>query len=71
MRALIVGAGWFGCEIARILEDNEIEFDIVDKTNTFFLGHHLKIKTDYISVDFIIVAHILQGMNVGLGSTIS
>lgn len=42
MRALIVGAGWFGCEIARILEDNEIEFDIVDKTNTFFSGSSSK-----------------------------
>lgn len=42
MKALIIGAGWFGCQIARILEDNGIEFDIVDKTNEFFSGSSSK-----------------------------
>lgn len=41
-RALVIGAGWFGCEIASILDDMDIKFDIIDKTNGFFNGSSSK-----------------------------
>lgn len=37
MRVLVVGTGWYGCEVARKLEALGVEFDIVDRTNDFFV----------------------------------
>lgn len=36
MRALVIGTGWFGCEVAATLERMGIEFDMLDKNDTFF-----------------------------------
>lgn len=36
MRVLIVGAGLYGCEIAKSLQSLGIDFDIVDRNNDFF-----------------------------------
>ncbi len=36
MRALVIGTGWFGCEVAATLESLGIEFDMLDKNNAFF-----------------------------------
>ena len=39
MKALIIGAGWFGSEIAQILDKiDDVDFDIVDMNNSFFSG---------------------------------
>lgn len=36
MKVLVVGAGWYGCEVARKLEEVGVDFDMVDRRNTFF-----------------------------------
>lgn len=36
MRVLVVGAGWYGCEVARKLEEVGIDYDMIDRRNTFF-----------------------------------
>ena len=38
MNVLIIGAGWFGCEVARELESMGLDFDLIDKNNAFFSG---------------------------------
>lgn len=42
MRVLIVGTGWFGCEVASTLTHLDIEFDMLDESNTFFAGSSSK-----------------------------
>ena len=42
MRVLVIGAGWFGCEVASTLEDMGIDFDMLDKTDSFFSGSSSK-----------------------------
>jgi len=42
MRILVVGAGWFGCEVASTLESMGVEFDMLDKTDSFFSGSSSK-----------------------------
>ena len=42
MKALVVGAGWFGCEVASTLEKLGIDFDILDKSDSFFSGSSSK-----------------------------
>lgn len=36
MKVLVIGAGWFGCEISQIIDNMDIDFDIIDKNNSFF-----------------------------------
>lgn len=36
MRVLVVGAGWYGCEVARKLDALGVDFDMVDRNNDFF-----------------------------------
>jgi len=38
MKVLIIGTGWFGCEVAIQLERMGVDFDMVDKSNRFFAG---------------------------------
>lgn len=39
MNVLVVGAGWFGCEIAQILDErDDVHFDMIDRTDSFFSG---------------------------------
>lgn len=42
MKVLVIGAGWFGCSIADVLESMQVDFDIVDKNNSFFSGSSSK-----------------------------
>ncbi len=42
MKALIIGTGWYGCHLATLLSDNNIEFDITDKSNKIFTGSSSK-----------------------------
>jgi hypothetical protein len=42
MSVLIIGAGWYGCHLAHILQKKNIEFVIVDKTNKIFEGSSSK-----------------------------
>jgi len=42
MRVLIIGTGWFGCEVASTLDHLDIEFDMLDESNTFFSGSSSK-----------------------------
>lgn len=37
MKVLVVGAGWYGCEICSKLEELGVDFDIVDRRNDFFM----------------------------------
>lgn len=37
MRVLVVGAGWYGCQVARRLEALGIEFKMVDRRNDFLM----------------------------------
>jgi hypothetical protein len=41
-RALVIGAGWYGCYTACILERLGVAFDIVDKNDSFFGGSSSK-----------------------------
>ena len=36
MRVLVVGTGWYGCEVARKLDELGVDFDMVDRRNDFF-----------------------------------
>ena len=36
MRVLIIGTGWFGCEIASVLDEIGIKFEMLDRSNSFF-----------------------------------
>ena len=36
MRTLIVGTGWYGCQVACILEKLGIDFDMIDRNDSFF-----------------------------------
>lgn len=36
MKVLVVGTGWYGCEVARKLEEIGVDFDMVDRSNDFF-----------------------------------
>lgn len=38
MKVLVIGTGWFGCEVATQLERMGVDFDMVDKSNRFFAG---------------------------------
>lgn len=38
MNILVVGAGWFGCMVARELQSMGLGFDMIDKQNSFFAG---------------------------------
>ncbi len=42
MRVLIIGTGWYGCHLASILNTNNINFVIVDKSNKIFEGSSSK-----------------------------
>lgn len=42
MNILIIGAGWFGCMVARELESSGLSFDMIDKQNSFFAGSSAK-----------------------------
>ena len=36
MRVLVVGTGWYGCEVARKLDELGVDFEMVDRRNDFF-----------------------------------
>lgn len=38
MKVLVIGTGWFGCEVAAQLERMRLDFDMVDQSNRFFAG---------------------------------
>jgi len=42
MRVLVIGTGWYGCHLARILIEKEHAVTLVDKTNSFFQGSSSK-----------------------------
>jgi hypothetical protein len=42
MNILIIGAGWYGCHIAKILIQRGIEVTVIDKTNKIFSGSSYK-----------------------------
>lgn len=35
-KVLVVGTGWYGCQVARKLQELGVDFDMVDRTNDFF-----------------------------------
>lgn len=41
-KALIVGAGWYGCYTAQMLDKFNIKYDIIDKNDEIFQGASLK-----------------------------
>jgi len=42
MKYIIIGSGWYGCHIAKVLLDNKKEIIIVDKENDLFTGSSSK-----------------------------
>ena len=36
MRTLIIGTGWYGCQVACILEKLGVDFDMIDRNDSFF-----------------------------------
>ena len=41
-RVLIIGAGWYGSTIGCLLQEESIDFDIIDKSDSFFSGSSSK-----------------------------
>jgi hypothetical protein len=42
MKILVIGAGWYGCHLAHVLQKDGHEITIVDKANDFFTGSSSK-----------------------------